>query len=153
MLSLQSLRFFFCIPTSAADAAAVNPNGIKTLLANGLITFFIKGNPVFSHGVRSLPRNPPGCIILDNWIFDSVISVDHLFAKPLPRFATCLLVDTNFCGKLNLSSELTIIFDDNLKNDNLKTTSVSFFIAYFNSSSCEFDSFTFKILYWDILHY
>ena len=30
-----------CIPVSAADAAAVTPNGIKTLLANGLITFFI----------------------------------------------------------------------------------------------------------------
>ena len=26
---------FFCIPASAADVAAVNPNGIKTLLANG----------------------------------------------------------------------------------------------------------------------
>ena len=28
---------FLCIPASAADAAAVNPNGIKTLLANGRI--------------------------------------------------------------------------------------------------------------------
>ena len=25
----------FCIPASAADAAGVNPNGIKTLLASG----------------------------------------------------------------------------------------------------------------------
>ena len=33
--------FFLGIPSSAADAAAVNPNGIKVLLANGLITFFI----------------------------------------------------------------------------------------------------------------
>ena len=47
-------------------AAAVNPNGIKTLLTNGLITFFIKGNPVFSNGPGSLRRNPPECIILDN---------------------------------------------------------------------------------------
>ena len=37
---------FLCIPTSAADAAAVNPKGIKTLLANGLINFFINGNSV-----------------------------------------------------------------------------------------------------------
>ena len=44
---------------SAADAATVNPRGIKTLLVNGLINFFINGNPV-------LPRNPPDCIILDN---------------------------------------------------------------------------------------
>ena len=58
----------FCLPkpkillwilASAADAAAVNPNGIKTLLGNGLITFFINGNPVFSIGRRSLPTNPP----------------------------------------------------------------------------------------------
>ena len=39
---------------AAAAAAAVNPNGIKKLLANGLSTFFIKGNPVFNNG-SSLP--------------------------------------------------------------------------------------------------
>ena len=65
VLLFQSLRFLF-IPTSATDAAAINPNGIKTLLANILITFFINGNPVFCNGPRSLPRNPPYCIILDN---------------------------------------------------------------------------------------
>ena len=37
-----------------SDTAAVNPNGIKTLLANGLSTFPIKGNPVFSHGPKKL---------------------------------------------------------------------------------------------------
>ena len=57
---------FFMYPASAADAAAVNLNGIKTLLANALITFFINGNPTFSNGWRSLPRNPPDWIILDN---------------------------------------------------------------------------------------
>ena len=30
-----------------ADTDANNRNGIKTLLANGLSTFFIKGNPFF----------------------------------------------------------------------------------------------------------
>ena len=55
---LPDPKIFLCIPASAADAAAVNPKGIKTLLTNGLITFFIKGNPVFSNGSRSLPRNP-----------------------------------------------------------------------------------------------
>ena len=44
--------------------AAVNPNGIKTLLANGISTFFIKGNPVFSLGPKSPPKNPPDCSIL-----------------------------------------------------------------------------------------
>ena len=32
--------FFLSIPVSVADAAAVNPKGVKTLLANGLIIFF-----------------------------------------------------------------------------------------------------------------
>ena len=53
----QILKFFLCIPASAADGAAANLNGIKTLLANGLITFFINGNPVFSNGQISLTRN------------------------------------------------------------------------------------------------
>ena len=57
-------KIFLCIPGSAVDAAAVNPNEIETLLANGLITFFINGNPVVSNGPRSLPINPPDCIIL-----------------------------------------------------------------------------------------
>ena len=70
------LNIFLCIPASAADAAAVNPKGIKTLLANGLITFFINSNLVFSYGLRSLARNPLDCIILDNWVFDNLISVD-----------------------------------------------------------------------------
>ena len=62
------------IPASAADAAAVNPKGINTLLANGLITFFvtgntllanglitffINGNPVFNNQPSNLPKNPP----------------------------------------------------------------------------------------------
>ena len=33
---------------SIADASVVNPNDIKTLSANGLSTFLIKDNPVFS---------------------------------------------------------------------------------------------------------
>ena len=62
----QVLIFFLCIPVSAADAAAVNPTGIKTLLANGVITFFISGYPVFNNGPSNLPRNPPDCTIFDN---------------------------------------------------------------------------------------
>ena len=45
------------MPASATDAAAINSNGTKVLLANGLITFFTNGNPVFSNGLRHLPRN------------------------------------------------------------------------------------------------
>ena len=46
------------IPASAADAAAISPKGINALLANGVITFFIYGNPVFNKG--------PDCIIFDS---------------------------------------------------------------------------------------
>ena len=46
--------FFLCTPESAVDAAAVNLKGIKKLLANGLITFFINGNPVFNNGPSNL---------------------------------------------------------------------------------------------------
>ena len=63
---VQTLIFFLSIPASATDAVSVNLGGIKTLLANGLITFFISGNPVFSNQPSNLPRNPPDCIILDN---------------------------------------------------------------------------------------
>ena len=75
-------KTFLYIPASAADAAALNPNGIKTLLTfyflllTLLIAFFINGNPVFNNGPRSLPRNPPSCIVLYNWVFDSIISAD-----------------------------------------------------------------------------
>ena len=59
-------NIFLCIPASAADAAGVSPKGIYTLLANGVITFFIDGNPVFNKGPSNLRRNPPDSIIFDN---------------------------------------------------------------------------------------
>ena len=43
----------------AADTAAVNPKEIKTLLADGLIIFFIDGNSAFNNGPINLPKNPP----------------------------------------------------------------------------------------------
>ena len=39
-LLLPGPKIFICIPVSAADAASVNPKRIKTILANGLITFY-----------------------------------------------------------------------------------------------------------------
>ena len=59
-----------------------------------------------------------------------------------------MLVNNNLWEKLVSSSELPIKFDDNLK-----TTLVLFFIADFNLLSYEFDSFTFKLLYWAILYW
>ena len=63
---LPDPNIFLCNPASAADAAAVNPKGINTLLANGVITLFINGNPVFNNGPSNLPKNPPNCITFDN---------------------------------------------------------------------------------------
>ena len=51
-------------PDPVADVAAVISNGIKMLLHNGLNTFPIKGNSVFSNGPKSLPKNPHDCPIL-----------------------------------------------------------------------------------------
>ena len=49
---------FFGKFTSVADAAAVNPNGIKTLLANGLSTFLINGKSA-DIMVYENQKNPP----------------------------------------------------------------------------------------------
>ena len=57
-------NIFLRIATSVADTAAVNPNGIKTLLGTGLSIFPIKDNPVFSNGSKFLPENPAYCPIL-----------------------------------------------------------------------------------------
>ena len=58
-------KIFLCIPASAADAAVVNHNGIKAVLANGLVAFLINGKATFTNGIRKF-RNSPHCIILDN---------------------------------------------------------------------------------------
>ena len=68
---MPELNILLWIAASVADAAPVNPNGIKMLLANGLSTFSIKGNAVFSMGPTSLPKNPPDWPILCNWVFDN----------------------------------------------------------------------------------
>ena len=62
---LFEVKDFLSVPASAADAAGVNPGAIRiALLTNGLILFFIKNDLVFINGLRSLPRNPPYCIVL-----------------------------------------------------------------------------------------
>ena len=45
---------FFWIAASAADIPADHPNGIKTLLANGVCTLFINGKPAVINGLRKL---------------------------------------------------------------------------------------------------
>ena len=70
MLWFHSHDFFFFLTKAAsvADTVAVNPNGIKTLSANGLNTFFINDKPGFSNGQGSLPKNSPNCTTSDSWV-------------------------------------------------------------------------------------
>ena len=58
------LRFFYVFLYLLLILLQLTLKELKHL-ANGLITFDIKGNPVFSNGPSNLPRNPPVCIILD----------------------------------------------------------------------------------------
>ena len=74
------------------------------------------------------------------------MSVDELFAKDLRRLETCLSVNNNSWGKLVSLSPI-------MSDDNLNTTSDSFFIADFNLLTCESDSFTFKLFYCVILYW
>ena len=54
LLSLKDANIFLWIAASVVDTAAVNSNGVKTLLACGLGIFFIKGNPVYSNCPRKV---------------------------------------------------------------------------------------------------
>ena len=65
-------KIFLGIAAYVADTAATNPNGIKLFSANGLSTFPIKDNPVFINGPKILPKDPPDCITLSNWVFDNL---------------------------------------------------------------------------------
>ena len=109
---LPDPNIFLWIAASVADVAAVNPNGIKTLLANGLSIFPIKGNPVFTNDIKSLPKNPLDCPILCNWVFDNFMLAEELFAKASQSLETCVLGNENLFGKLFLSLESPILFDE-----------------------------------------
>ena len=61
----------------------------------GLSTVPIKGSPVFSNGPKSLPKNPPACPMLCNWVFDNFILDKILLAKALRSLETCVLVNNN----------------------------------------------------------
>ena len=80
-------------------------------LANGFNTFFIKDNPVFSNGPKSLPKNPPDGPILCNCVFNNSILAEELFEKALQSLETCVLVNNNLCRKLFSSLESPTTFD------------------------------------------
>ena len=59
---------------SLADIPAHNPNGIKTLLANGVSKLFINGKPADINSLRKL-EHPPSWVV----IFIVVLSIKFLF--------------------------------------------------------------------------
>ena len=88
-------NIYVWVVESVVNDSAVNPDGIKTFLANGLSKFPIEGNLVFYKG----PKNSLDCSILCIWVFDNFILAEELFSKALQRFETCVLVNNNLCGK------------------------------------------------------
>ena len=120
-------KIFFWIAALVGDATAFNLNSIKTLSAIGVSMFFIKIKPVFSKGLKSLPKNPPDWPILDNCIYDNFILADKPIAKALQSHETCVLVDNYLCGKLVSSLDSPITFDKRFK-----VTWVPFFVLDFN---------------------
>ena len=121
-VAMPGPNIFLWIFASVADADVVNPYGIKTLLANGLSTFPIKGNPVFFNGPQIIPRNPSDCPIIWNWSFDIFMLTDEPFAKALRSFETCVLVNNNSCGTLFSSLQTPRIFDESYIITNFYST-------------------------------
>ena len=100
-------NIFLWIVGSVADAAAVNPNGIKTLP--------IKDNLVFKNVPKSFSKNPCDCPFLCNWAFESFISAEELFAKVLRSFEIYVLVNNILGGKLFSSLDSPKIIDERCK--------------------------------------
>ena len=86
------------------------------LLANGSSAFFTKGNPDFSNGPKSLPKNLHDCPIL---------CID-----------TSVIINNNFCRKSFSSLESSAIF-----GKSFKASLVLFLIPDFNLLSCELGNF------------
>ena len=57
---------------SVDDAGAVCPNGIKTILANDVSTFFINGKEVIINGPRKLENHPSWLLIFLVFLFNKI---------------------------------------------------------------------------------
>ena len=90
------VNIFLWTAASVASAAVVNLNGIKTLLANILSTFPIKGNPIFSKRHKNLAENPSDYPILCNWVFGNFVLADEPFEKTFWSLETLLVTSSMF---------------------------------------------------------
>ena len=84
---MRYLNIFLGIAASVANTAAVNPNGIKIHLANGLSTFSLKpihfSVMVLKVYIRSLPNGPksPTNYHILRRLFDNFILGNELLGK------------------------------------------------------------------------
>ena len=118
-------NIFLWIAASVTDATAVNPNGIKTLLANGLSIIFAKGNLVLSNDPK------PDCPVLCNWVSGNFMLVEELLGKALRSFETSVLVNSNLCRKLISSLESSASFEETFSNLKLLQYYFSFQIVIY----------------------
>ena len=126
--------YFFLIPASIAEAAAVISNGAKT--------FFAKGIAIFINGPAGLlnndPKYLPDWFILEICTLESFKSVEILLLKAFLSFVFCLAVYNNSCGRL---------FPLNIFKFILKVLPVLFLTAVFIFFSWVFDNLSFTLLY------
>ena len=134
-VAIPNTQILLLIDASVAVATAVNPNEVQTLLANGLSTFFIKGNPVFSNGPKRLRKNYPDFPILCRLSYFMI--AENLFAKALQNLEIWLLVNKNLWRKL-----ITLLASPATFDKSFKLTSVPFFLPDFNLLSHKLGSFT-----------
>ena len=71
------------MPASAANVAAVNPYGTKTLLANDVSTLLINGKLTFINEPRTLAKNPPSWLLIFSVVpFNKIL----LFSRDFTTF-------------------------------------------------------------------
>ena len=133
-----NLNIVLWIAAFVADAGVVNPIGVKTLLANVLSIFDIKGNLVFSNGPKSLPKTLPCGPIFCNWVSDNFILAEELFAKALQSLETCVWFNSNLWGKLfsSSASSTCVLFISVMQSVNgAQFLNISFLFALFTAAS------------------
>ena len=84
-------KMFFWIAASAVEAAAVNPKGTKTLLANGVCTFFINGKPAVINGLRKL-RNPTSWLFMITFMIYFIWLFVSLSLEPFNNYKGSTLI-------------------------------------------------------------
>ena len=133
-------NIFLWIGASVTDAAAVNPNGIKTLLDNSYFSHFLLKATQFL--VRVLKVYLKILLIVLFYVTEFLIILYQRRNYLQKLYETCVLVNNNLCGSLFSSLESPTTFDERFT-----LTLVPFFSVDFSLLSSELDNVTFKVLH------